>query len=196
MKTVGRIGALVVAGIAAGGCPNARAPPPATPPAPVAAAPAPPPALRPSAYCRSTKLWRPPRRPCYQARTAVEGAAGVVIDPLIDAVSGMESQQTRLMEKRIVELAKEKFPQFDVQPFNVASVAKLPIVLVGTFTPIDSKNKCARRASSFVSVLLLRTQQRKDLVEGCGSFAARRRRFDSDDVLSRQSGVERRGPRE
>ena len=79
----------------------------------------------------------------------------VVIDPLIDAVSGMESQQTRLMEKRIVDLVKEKYPQFEVQPFNVASVAKLPIVLVGTFTPIDSKNQVRTTREQFRICLAL-----------------------------------------
>jgi outer membrane protein OmpA-like peptidoglycan-associated protein len=154
MKTVGRIGAFVVAGIAAGGCQTPEPPPPAPPPAPVAAAPAPPPApIRVLPFDEAVAS---------AAATLLSGAAQqtterrvVVIDPLIDAVSGMESQQTRLMEKRIVDLAKEKFPQFDVQPFNVASVAKLPIVLVGTFTPIDSKNQVRTTREQFRICLAL-----------------------------------------
>jgi len=101
---------------------------------------------------------------------AVEAAAGtlfsaaaqqstdrrvVVIDPLIDAVSGMESTQTRVMERRIVDLVKAKFPQFDVQPFTVASVSKLPIVLVGTFTPIDAKNQVRTAREQFRICLAL-----------------------------------------
>jgi outer membrane protein OmpA-like peptidoglycan-associated protein len=156
MKTVGRIGAFVVAGIAAGGCQTPEPPPPAPPPAPVAAAPAPPPAPAPIRVLPFDEAV------ASAAATLLSGAAQqskerrvVVIDPLIDAVSGMESQQTRLMEKRIVELAKEKFPQFDVQPFNVASVAKLPIVLVGTFTPIDSKNQVRTTREQFRICLAL-----------------------------------------
>jgi outer membrane protein OmpA-like peptidoglycan-associated protein len=96
------------------------------------------------------------------ANTLLSGAAQqtkerrvLVIDPLIDAVSGMESAQTRVMERRIVDLAKEKFPQFDVQPFSVSSVAKLPIVLVGTFTPIDAKNQVRTTREQFRICLAL-----------------------------------------
>jgi len=77
----------------------------------------------------------------------------VLIDPLIDAVTGMESNQTRVMEKRIVDLVKEKYPQFDVRPFTASNVARSPIVLVGTFTPIDAKNQ-VRTTRDFFRICL------------------------------------------
>ena len=154
MTTMGRVLVSALAGIAVLGCQTTEPPPPAPPPPPVAAAPAPAPApIRVLPFDEAVVA---------AASTLLAGAAKesnerrvVVIDPLIDAVSGMESQQTRLMEKRIVDLVKEKYPQFEVQPFNVASVASLPIVLVGTFTPIDSKNQVRTTREQFRICLAL-----------------------------------------
>ncbi|MBK7541110.1 MAG: OmpA family protein [Candidatus Competibacteraceae bacterium] len=72
----------------------------------------------------------------------------LVIDPLIDGVSGAQSVATRSMEARLVELVKAKYPRFAVQPFSTAAVAKSPIVLVGTFTGVnkDGKTEGAREA--------------------------------------------------
>lgn len=161
MRKGARVVALLVAGAVLVGCqtpPPAAPAPAAPPPAPVVTAPPPPPPPAP-----------PPIRvlPFDEAVAAAAGALFasaatqtheprvVVIDPLIDAVSGMESTQTRAMEKRIVELVKAKFPQFDVQPFTVASVARLPIVLVGTFTPIDAKNQVRTTREQFRICLAL-----------------------------------------
>ena len=42
----------------------------------------------------------------------------LVIDPLIDGVSGAQSAASHLMEKRLTELAQKSYPRFKVQPFN------------------------------------------------------------------------------
>src|SRR5215468_7739347 len=60
----------------------------------------------------------------------------LVIDPLIDGVTGAQSNATRLEEKRIVELVKSSYPRFTVVPFSAESVAKAPVVLIGTFTAV------------------------------------------------------------
>ncbi|HHW78947.1 MAG TPA: OmpA family protein [Xanthomonadaceae bacterium] len=65
----------------------------------------------------------------------------LVIDPLIDGVSGSQSVATQSMEARLVELVKSKYPQFTVQPFSTEAVAKSPIVLVGTFTGVNKEGK-------------------------------------------------------
>jgi len=65
----------------------------------------------------------------------------LVIDPLIDGISGAQSVATRSMEARLVELVKKNYPQFTVQPFSTTTVAKSPIVLVGTFTGVNSEGK-------------------------------------------------------
>jgi outer membrane protein OmpA-like peptidoglycan-associated protein len=65
----------------------------------------------------------------------------LVIDPLIDGISGAQSVATRSMETRLVELVKDKYPQFTVQPFSPMAVAKSPVVLVGTFTGVNKEGK-------------------------------------------------------
>ena len=61
----------------------------------------------------------------------------LVIDPLIDGISGAQSTATRLIEKRIVELVKAKFPRFRIVPFTKEALAKSPIVFMGTIQPIN-----------------------------------------------------------
>jgi outer membrane protein OmpA-like peptidoglycan-associated protein len=62
----------------------------------------------------------------------------LVIDPLIDGVTGAQSNATKLEEKRIVELVKSSYPRFEVAPFSTASIAKSPVVLIGTFTAVNN----------------------------------------------------------
>ncbi len=75
--------------------------------------------------------------------TDTDGSAKhiLVIDPLIDGVSGAQSVATRSMEVRLVELVKSKYPRFEVEPFSTSTVAKSPIVLVGTFTGVNKEGK-------------------------------------------------------
>jgi outer membrane protein OmpA-like peptidoglycan-associated protein len=62
----------------------------------------------------------------------------LVIDPLIDGVTGAASRATQLEEKRIVALVKNSYPRFQVAPFSSESVAKSPVVLIGTFTAVNN----------------------------------------------------------
>ena len=79
----------------------------------------------------------------------------VVIDPLIDGVSGAQSKATRSMEARIVEIARAKYPQFAIQPFTAANVKKSPVVLVGTFTPINSQGQTTGTREAYRVCLVL-----------------------------------------
>jgi hypothetical protein len=77
-----------------------------------------------------------------QLPTAEAGARfPVVIDPLIDGMSGAQSAATQAMGARIEALIREKYPQFEVLPFTAANVAKSPLVLVGTFTGVNKERK-------------------------------------------------------
>ena len=77
-----------------------------------------------------------------------EGKFRLVIDPLIDGVTGAQSKATQAMGARIVALIKERYPQYEVQPFTASNVQKNPLVLVGTFTGVnkDRKTEGAREA--------------------------------------------------
>jgi outer membrane protein OmpA-like peptidoglycan-associated protein len=69
----------------------------------------------------------------------LSGKQVVVIDPLIDGVSGVQSQATQFIEARIVELVRTQYPQFDLQPFSASSVAQSPLLLIGTLTGVNQQ---------------------------------------------------------
>jgi outer membrane protein OmpA-like peptidoglycan-associated protein len=74
------------------------------------------------------------------------GKLPLVIDPLVDGVSGFQSLATATMEGRIAELVKAQYPAFDLQPFNTAMLARGPLLFIGTFTAVnmDGSNKPGR----------------------------------------------------
>ena len=75
------------------------------------------------------------------AKLPADQKYSLVIDPLLDGVTGAQSVTTVSMEKRLVELVKSSMPQVEVKPFSAASVASLPLILVGTFTPVNLQGK-------------------------------------------------------
>ncbi len=63
----------------------------------------------------------------------------LLIDPLIDGNTGAQSTTTRSMEQQIRALIAAKFAdKYEVKPFTAENVAKLPLLLIGTFTPIHA----------------------------------------------------------
>jgi outer membrane protein OmpA-like peptidoglycan-associated protein len=66
------------------------------------------------------------------------GPVELVIDPLIDGVSGAQSTATRAMQETLAELVRTAHPRFTLLPFNAESLARRPVVLVGTFTAINN----------------------------------------------------------
>lgn len=121
----------------------ASEPTPAAAPAPLpVATPTPPPA----------PAGPPPILPLDQAlagaAAAVFNNAGLtgerlplVIDPLIDGSSWVQSVATRQMEEAVLKTVKERFPRFEPLPFSATSMARGPYVFIGTFTPLDKEGK-------------------------------------------------------
>lgn len=62
----------------------------------------------------------------------------LVIDPLIDGVTGAQSKATHFEQKRIVDLVRTSYPRFQVARFSAAIVARAPVVLIGTFTAVNN----------------------------------------------------------
>jgi len=109
-----------------------------------------------------------------QPPAAGAGAAAkqmLVIDPLIDGVSGAQSVATQSMEGRIVELVKAKYPQFDVQPFTASNVAKSPLVLIGTFTPVNKQGQTAGVREAFRICLALLDIKSGKIISKAREFA-------------------------
>jgi len=65
----------------------------------------------------------------------------VVIDPLIDGLSGAESVATRTIKSRIVELVRSGYKQFEVKDFSPSNAVKSPFVIIGTFTGVNKQRK-------------------------------------------------------
>jgi outer membrane protein OmpA-like peptidoglycan-associated protein len=108
--------------------------PAAAPPPPAAAAPPPP---TPVAF--ETALLKAANDLFSKAKLdATPEKVTLVIDPLIDGVTGAQSVATQLEQKRVIELVKSSYPRFQVARFSSDSVAKSPIVLIGTFTAVNN----------------------------------------------------------
>lgn len=65
----------------------------------------------------------------------------LIIDPLVDGNTGERTVATAAMEKTVVELVKTSYQQLDVKPFSNVAVSQLPLIMVGTFTPINLQGK-------------------------------------------------------
>ena len=69
------------------------------------------------------------------------GRHAIVIDPLIDGMTGFQSNATRSMGAYLAKLIHESYPQFELQKFSTANVKKAPLVLIGTFTGVNSQRQ-------------------------------------------------------
>jgi outer membrane protein OmpA-like peptidoglycan-associated protein len=134
--------------------------PAASPPAPAApAAPAVPPApfdkaLLDAATALFSKALLPP------GNEQIE----LVIDPLIDGVSGAQSAASHLMEKRLTELAQKSYPRFKIQPFNTETLERAPVVLVGTFTAINNAGEANGARDAYRICLALADLRSKTII--------------------------------
>jgi outer membrane protein OmpA-like peptidoglycan-associated protein len=145
----------------------AAAPPAAPAAAAPAAATAPPPIMPfDAALMRAaTDLFSKAQLP------AGDGKVALVIDPLIDGVSGVESVATRDMERRLIQLVKSSYPRFEVLPFNTQSVERLPIVLVGTFTAVNNAGQPTGPRNSYRICLALADLKSQKVVGKARAFA-------------------------
>jgi len=62
----------------------------------------------------------------------------LVIDPLIDGNTGSQSRATQSMGRQLSELVKKSYPRFEVARFSASALDRQPVVLIGTFTAINS----------------------------------------------------------
>ena len=71
---------------------------------------------------------------------------GVVLDPMLDAATGQQTAATVLLENRVAERLTTKFDQFEILPFQSASLARAQYLLTGTMTRIDGGASTKKRA--------------------------------------------------
>ena len=123
------------------------APPPADAPAPreQPAAPAPVPAAAPPpplvAVPFVDAVARAGERLLQDAQASLgSGPRELVIDPLIDASTGQQTNSTVQMGAQLAGLITRRVPAWNVQPLTRAALAAKPLLLIGTLTAINTKN--------------------------------------------------------
>jgi outer membrane protein OmpA-like peptidoglycan-associated protein len=123
----------------------------AAPPAPAAPPPAPPPPILPFDEAVATAA----HKVFAAAPIAGGNAAMLVIDPLVDGMTGYQSKATKSIQDRITGVAKTDFPQYVVERITPDSLKQRPRILVGTFTPVNAQMKTAgtREAYRFCLVM-------------------------------------------
>ena len=102
----------------------------------------------------------------------------LLIDPLIDGVTGAQSTATQSMGRRIVELVQSSYPKFQVKAFTAAELEKNPIVLIGTFTPINNAGTPDGTKDVYRICLALADLASKKII----SKGVARAKFDGVDV--------------
>jgi outer membrane protein OmpA-like peptidoglycan-associated protein len=83
------------------------------------------------------------------------GRRVLLIDPLLDGASAMQSTQTRRMEASLAELVRRNHPQFELLPFTPANLARSPVVLVGTFTLVNNAGRSGEALDAYRICLAL-----------------------------------------
>lgn len=67
---------------------------------------------------------------------------GVVLDPMLDASSGQQTNATQLLERRVTERMGSKFDSIEILPFQSANLGKAQYLLTGTMTRVQAgKNR-------------------------------------------------------
>lgn len=121
---------------AAVAAPAAPAPSVVAAPPPAAVAPPPPTALphQEAVLLAARDLFSKAQLPAGQS-------FNLVIDPLVDGSTGLQSLATAAVEKQLTSLVNSDFPRFQIKPLNSANLATAPLVFIGTFTPINLQGK-------------------------------------------------------
>lgn len=146
----------------------APAAPPPPPPPPAAAAPAAPPPILPfdeAVLAAANNLLDKAQL------TPPDGKFDVVVDPLIDGVTGIQTQATKAMGARIVKLIRDNYPRYSVQPFNTGTVQRGPLVLIGTFTGVNNERKTEGKREAYRICLALADLRTGKLVSKGLAFA-------------------------
>jgi outer membrane protein OmpA-like peptidoglycan-associated protein len=154
----GLVGALAALSLAQAAAQTTPPTTPASPPVPAAVA-APPPTPIPF----DEALLKAANDLLSKANLDIDKAI-LTIDPLIDGVTGAQSVATRSMGRRIVDLVKSNYPKFQVEKFSTATIAKSPIVLIGTFTLINNAGQAGGPRDAFRICLALADLKSRKIV--------------------------------
>jgi outer membrane protein OmpA-like peptidoglycan-associated protein len=86
---------------------------------------------------------------------APAGSYRVVIDPLVDGVTGYGSRATDGIQAQVTDLVKKQYPRFSIEKFSPDALKESPLVLVGTFTPVNGQNQTTGPRAAYRFCLVL-----------------------------------------
>jgi outer membrane protein OmpA-like peptidoglycan-associated protein len=62
----------------------------------------------------------------------------VTIDPMLDTVTGQQTETTMLLERRVVQRIGSAYPQFEILPFQTSNLARAQYLLTGTLARVPT----------------------------------------------------------
>ena len=99
----------------------------------------------------------------------------IVLDPMLDTITGQQTETTALFERRVTQRIGNIYPQFQFLPFQAANLAKAQYLLTGTMSreiPPDAGKPTLRLS-------LAMTELKSGLVVAQASSLAREENLDS-----------------
>jgi outer membrane protein OmpA-like peptidoglycan-associated protein len=102
----------------------------------------------------------------------------VVIDPLVDGMTGYQSKATQSIQDQIMGVVKKDFPQYAVQRITPESLKAQPRVLIGTFTPVNATMKTTGPREAYRFCLVMADLKTGKIV----AKSVARARFDDVDA--------------
>jgi tetratricopeptide (TPR) repeat protein len=75
-----------------------------------------------------------------------EPKKSIVLDPMLDTLTGQQTETTALLERRVVQRMGNNFPQFEFMPFKTKNLEQAQFLLTGTLSrsPGDGANRHVR----------------------------------------------------
>ena len=98
---------------------------------------------------------------------------GIVLDPMLDMITGQQTETTLLFERRVTQRMAAKFPQFEFLPFQSSNLTKAQYLLTGTMTRVPTA------ATPTVNLSLALTDIRTGIVVAQASAMAKEENLDS-----------------
>ena len=62
----------------------------------------------------------------------------VTIDPMLDTITGQQTETTALFERRVVQRIGNLYPQFQLLPFQAANLSRAQYLLTGTMSKVPT----------------------------------------------------------
>jgi outer membrane protein OmpA-like peptidoglycan-associated protein len=97
----------------------------------------------------------------------------IVLDPMLDMITGQQTETTLLFERRVTQRMAVKFPQFEFLPFQASNLTKAQYLLTGTMTRVPNA------ANPTVNLSLALTDIRTGLVVAQASALAKEENLDA-----------------